>query len=168
MIPALLAGAIGAFAFALLIHAPMREAPFGGIAGAVAAGVFWLAGYYGASPTAAVFIAAIAVALASEIFARTRRAPASVFLTPGLIPLVPGLLAYHTMYALVSGQNLTGAEQGMQTLLWAGAVGVGIALVVTLVRMTVRGPSKEFTPPTANTRVPEEEEGGRPPRGQSR
>lgn len=168
MIPALLSGAIGAFAFALLIRAPMREAPFGGIAGAVAAGAFWLARYHGASPTASVFVAAIAVSAASEIFARVRRAPASVFLTPGLIPLVPGLLAYHTMYALVRGQNLLGAEQGVQTLLWAGAVGVGIALVVTLVRMTGREPGKEFAPSAANSRVPEEEEGGRPPRGQSR
>lgn len=167
MIAALIASAVGAIAFAFLIRAPAREAPFGGIAAAFAGGSYWLAGHLGAGTTASVFVAALAVSAASEILARIRRVPASVFLTPGLIPLVPGLLAYGTMYDFVRGRTLAGIEMAVKTLLWAGALGLGIVLVVTVARMTARAPGKEFPVPAANSARPEEE-GGRPPRGRHR
>lgn len=135
MIHAALAGALGALAFAVLIRVPRGELALSALAGLVAASVFTLAGLLGEGEVSQVFFAAVATSALSEAFARWRRVPATVFVMPGLIPLVPGLLAYHTMYDLVRGQFAMGAATGVETLFWAAAIGVGSALVLTLVRM---------------------------------
>lgn len=167
MIAAILGSALGAFAFAFLIRAPYRETPFGALAGALSGGAYWLSLQLGAGSILAVFIAALTLACGSELLARLRRMPATVFLTPGLIPLVPGLLAYHAMYDFVRGSVLAGTELAIETLLWAGAIGVGIALVVTVMRTAAPPPGKEFEPQPENICVPQRE-GGRPPKGQRR
>lgn len=135
------ASGIGALAFAVLIRVPPRELVYSGLAGLVAGGVFAGAGALGLGEVSCVFFGALATAALSEGLARLRRAPATVYLMPGLIPLVPGLLAYHTMYDMVRGQFVAGAATGLETLFWAGAIGVGIALVITLLRMMTPPPS---------------------------
>ncbi len=135
MIASAVAGALGALAFAILIRVPRRELWLSALAGLVAGGVFTLVGILGGTELAQVFVAAIATTAVSEALARWRRAPATVYAMPGLIPLVPGLLAYHTMYDLVQGHFLQGATTAVMTFSWAAAIGVGGALVLTLVRI---------------------------------
>jgi uncharacterized membrane protein YjjB (DUF3815 family) len=135
MIQSALAGALGAFAFAILIRVPRKELVLSALAGLVAAGVFTFTGLLGEGEVSQVFLATVATSALSEGFARWRRVPATVYVMPGLIPLVPGLLAYHTMYDLVQGQFALGAATGVETLFWAAAIGVGSALVLTIVRM---------------------------------
>ncbi|MDA8346133.1 MAG: threonine/serine exporter family protein [Thermaerobacter sp.] len=138
---AALAGAAGALAFAVLIRVPKTELPLSALTGLVSGGVFAGAAVLGLGQVSQVFLAAVATAALSEGLARWRRVPATVYVMPGLIPLVPGLLAYRTMYDLVQGQFVQGAATGLETLFWAGAIGVGIALVLTLLRMVSPPPS---------------------------
>ena len=49
----------------------------------------------------AVFHSSHCVAVLSELLARWHHQPVIVFLTPGIIPLVPGSTAYLTMLAFV-------------------------------------------------------------------
>jgi len=132
---AALAGALGAVAFAVLIRVPRRQLLFAALAGLVSAGIYALCGQLRFGEIAQVFLASVAVAALSELLARLRRTPAIVFLMPGLIPLVPGLLAYDAMYDLVRGNFVHGAGVAAETLFWAAAIGVGIALVLTLSQM---------------------------------
>ncbi len=141
MLLSALAGAMGAFAFAVLIRVPRRELFFAGLAGLLSGFVYAAAGAIGLHAIAQVLLAAVAAGGLSEILARVRRTPATVYLMPGLIPLVPGLLAYHAMYALLRGDYVSGAALGVETLYWAAAIGVGIALVLTI--------SRSFAPPSA-------------------
>ncbi len=134
MLLSAIAGLMGAFAFAVLIRVPRRDLAFAALAGLVSGFVYAAAGGIGLHSIAQVLLAAVAAGTLSEILARVRRAPATVFLMPGLIPLVPGLLAYHAMYALLRGEYLTGAALAVETLYWAAAIGVGIALVLTVSR----------------------------------
>ena len=135
-----LSGAIGAFAFAVLIRVPRRDLPFAFLAGMLSGFVYAAAGAIGLHTIAQVLLAALAAGALSEILARIRRAPATVYLMPGLIPLVPGLLAYHAMYALLREHYVTGAALAVETVYWAAAIGVGIALVLTVSRTF--GPSQ--------------------------
>ncbi len=132
MLVSSIAGAMSAFAFAVLIRVPRRDLLFAALAGFLSGFVYGAAGALGAITQ--VLLAAVAAGVLSEILARVRRAPATVYLMPGLIPLVPGLLAYHAMYALLRGDYVSGAALSVETIYWAAAIGVGIALVLTISR----------------------------------
>jgi len=143
MLLSALAGAMGAFAFAVLIRVPRRDLFFAALGGLLSGFVYAAAGALGLHTIAQVLLAAVAAGALSEVLARVRRAPATVYLMPGLIPLVPGLLAYHAMYALLRGDYVSGAAIAVETIYWAAAIGVGIALVLTVSR------SFQSSPPSA-------------------
>lgn len=83
-------------------------------------------------------IATIACALLAEIFARIFRAPATLFLLVGIIPMVPGGGLYYTMEALLNGDRVLCAELGIQTAAAATAIAVGVSLVSSLMRLIPR------------------------------
>ncbi len=147
MLASALAGAMGAFAFAVLIRVPRHDLFLAALAGLLSGFVYAAAGAIGLHDIAQVLLAALAAGGLSEILARLRRAPATVYLMPGLIPLVPGLLAYHAMYALLRGDYVMGAALGVETVYWAAAIGVGIALVLTVSRTVAPPRAPAGNPP---------------------
>ena len=81
------------------------------------------------------FLATIVVAVMSEIFARIHKAPATVFLIIGIIPLVPGGGIYYTMEALINGDMPLFVQRGLETAASAGAMAVGCSLVSSAARI---------------------------------
>lgn len=74
-------------------------------------------------------IAAAAGTIISEIFARTLKAPATIFLVTAILPLVPGgSLFYATFYAMTKDQ-LNARSYGISTALSALGIAVGLILV---------------------------------------
>ena len=89
-------------------------------------------------PIGCNFLATVAVALLAEIFARMFKAPATVFLITGIIPLVPGGGLYYTMDALIDGNMALFAEKGIEAAGIAGAIAAGSSLVSSVVRILPR------------------------------
>lgn len=81
------------------------------------------------------FLATLVSATVAEIFARILKAPATIFLIVGIIPLVPGGGLYSTMDCLLNGEMVQFAEQGIRTAAYAGAIAVGCSLVSSVVRI---------------------------------
>ena len=81
------------------------------------------------------FVATIAVSALAEILARLLKAPATIFLVIGIIPLVPGGGLYYTMDYLISGDFAMFTAKGLQTAAAAGAIAAGASMVTSLVRM---------------------------------
>ena len=81
------------------------------------------------------FIATLVVAILSEVFARVYKAPATLFLIIGIIPLVPGGGIYYTMFYLINNNMNMFLEQGMKTTAYAGAIAVGCSLISSSVRI---------------------------------
>lgn len=79
------------------------------------------------------FIGAAFVTLFSEVMARVTKAPATIYLVPGLLPMVPGGSLYYTTYALVTGDESGAAYYGTRTAL--AAIGIAFGLVVVSVIM---------------------------------
>lgn len=77
----------------------------------------------GAAAAEAAFAGAYLVAQSAEILARYRKVPAPVLSIPGIIPLVPGSVAYRATVHFVEGRELL----GMETAIHAGLIAVGIA-----------------------------------------
>ena len=81
------------------------------------------------------FVATIAVSVLAEVFARMEKAPATIFLVIGIIPLVPGGGLYYTMDALINGNFAMFSARGVQTAAAAGAIAAGASMVTSIVRM---------------------------------
>ena len=56
------------------------------------------------------------VAMMGEIFARRFKMPATIFIFPAIIPIVPGLGLYETMLAFVQNDILSALEIGADTI----------------------------------------------------
>lgn len=100
--------------------------------------VFTLCAFVGTgiwADTIRYFIATLAVAILAEIFARVHKAPATLFLIIGIIPLVPGGGIYYTMEALINGDMQLFVYKGLSTGACAGAIAVGCSMVSSSVRM---------------------------------
>lgn len=70
-----------------------------------------------------------AVTFLGEIFARKFKMPATIFIFPGIIPIVPGLGLYQTMYAIVQNDIFAALEIGTNTIVNIGAMAVAMAVV---------------------------------------
>ena len=80
-------------------------------------------------------LATIVVALLAELLARFYKAPATLFLIIGIIPLVPGGGMYYTMEALINRDMPLFVERGLETATAAGAMAVGCSLVSSMARI---------------------------------
>lgn len=83
----------------------------------------------------ASFGGSVAAGIIAEMLARLLKKPATIFIIPGFIPLVPGREAYLTMRYIVKGQYTAGFEMGMQTVLTGGAIAFGIFVSATVYRL---------------------------------
>lgn len=81
------------------------------------------------------FISGISIALYSELAAPILRTPVTVFLIPGIIPLVPGLTIYRTMEACLFGDIQGFAEGLVNTLKIGGAISIGLILISSFFRI---------------------------------
>lgn len=116
-------------AFCILWHLPLRHlllASFGGMAGCA---LSLFLGTHMQSTFYAGLLVSIFSASYAEIAARRVRAPATLFLIPAIIPLVPGSSLYYTMLSLVQGDTAGLHEYGLQTVRWVVSLAAGISLV---------------------------------------
>jgi uncharacterized membrane protein YjjB (DUF3815 family) len=114
------AGAAAA-CFAVLFNVPVRAllaCGFTGLLGHVSRSLFVVSGLMGTVP--ASLLAATAVSLLGVAFGRRLRAPAVIFVIPGIIPLVPGALAFRTIVDVVS--LLEAGPEAQQVAITAAAV----------------------------------------------
>ena len=81
------------------------------------------------------FLAILAASLYAEVVARIRKAPATVYLVVGLLPLVPGGGIYQAMEYCIAGDTMAFLTAALQTLAIAGALALGVLLVSSLVRL---------------------------------
>ncbi|MBQ7112874.1 MAG: threonine/serine exporter family protein [Clostridia bacterium] len=91
------------------------------------------------SEVARYFLATMVAALFAETFARLMKAPATIFLVIGIVPLVPGGGLYYAMDALIGGNYALFAERGLDTAAFAAAIAAGVSVVTSIVRMAMTG-----------------------------
>jgi len=97
-----LGGVGGAAGFCFVFNERPRRIPFAALCAAIACGLLFLFEYLGIGPFWANFAGTLAATVLSEVFAKCLRSPATVYLLPALIPLVPGSSLYYAMRALIA------------------------------------------------------------------
>lgn len=134
MIPSVCAAA-ATFAFALIFSVRPREALLSAVTGGLAWALYLaVTACRGAEPLA-YFTAALFAGLMSETLAKPLRKPATLFLVPSMIPLVPGANLYRTMTEAVFGHYHDALSEGVRALIIAGAIATGLALSASLTRI---------------------------------
>ena len=66
----------------------------------------------------------------AELLARFMRTPATLFVIPAVIPLVPGSSLYYAMSCVVQRDLASAREYGTQTLEFALAIAAGMSFVL--------------------------------------
>lgn len=128
----LVAAGLAAFGFGFIFRVPRRTHLLCCLGTVLCWGVYLLClpllgGGFASQAIAAVFGAAFA-----EVMARLTRTPATVFIMPTLIALVPGRGLYCTMEAMVRGSQREVLQWGADTAISALALAVGIVAVAAL------------------------------------
>ena len=124
---------IGTMGFSIIFNVPKKELLLCGLAGAAGWTVNRL--IYGASPdfeVAAIFFGAVMVTCISRVSSFARKMPVTVYMIPGIIPLVPGAGIYYTMFHAVMGENTQALMLGIETLRNAGVIAVGLLITLSL------------------------------------
>jgi len=88
----------------------------------------WLSLDYHYDIVAATFISTLFVAIMSQLLARVQKMPVTVFSISGIIPLVPGGLAYETMRSFVENDYSIAIKLATKTLLLSGAIAFGLII----------------------------------------
>lgn len=119
---------IATIGFAILFSSPKETLSHTSFVGASGWTVYFISSHIFNSNIPGAFIAALTVGILGELFARLKKKPATLYITPGIIPLVPGAGMYYTMSALVEQDFLMAAKKGSETFLIAVAIAIGIII----------------------------------------
>lgn len=125
---------IGTMGFAIFFNAPKKTLFLSGFSGGFGWIVYMFLDQNGNGAVFSNFIAAIAVSILGEVFARASKNPVTTFIIPSIIPLVPGYGLYLTMLLLVQKDYAKGVAKGVETFFIAGAIAVGVLIVSSIVK----------------------------------
>lgn len=119
----------GSLGFGLVFHLRRKLLLSVALGGLLCWGVYllciaWLEGLFLSTLIASAFAAFYA-----EGLARFFKAPATLFLIPTVVPLIPGSTLYYAMSAAVGGDWMEAREFGAQTVQYALGIAIGISLV---------------------------------------
>lgn len=86
------------------------------------------------STVAATFL----VGVLSQMFARVYKKPVIIFSVAGIIPLVPGGLAYDAMRRFVENEYNLAVELAAKAFLLSGSIAIGLVLSEVLGQLLIR------------------------------
>lgn len=118
-------GFLATLGFSILFNVPKKSIIPSCITGAIGWVVYYIFNISG-HKILGTFIASFTIGVTGELMAMELKKPATVFIIPGITPLVPGAGTYYTMLFLVQNKYLTAAKKGAETLFVAAAIAIGV------------------------------------------
>lgn len=129
-----IAAFLGSLGFAFIYNIHGKNILISSLCGAASWFIYLISLEFSSSSVIAFMFAGMTVALYSEFAALIFKAPITVYLITGIIPLVPGTTIYKTMEACIHGNfDLFGAGL-INTLKIGGAITIGLILMSTVFR----------------------------------
>ncbi len=126
---------IGSLGFAFIFNIKGKKLVISGLGGGVAQFFYTVFLLLNLSEFSQYFFSTIIIALYSEFMARIFKAPATVFLVPSIIPLVPGSIMYYAMEFFVIGEQNEATKMVLSALSIAGSLAMGILIVSSLTKI---------------------------------
>lgn len=129
---------LSTFGFAILFNGPKNCLVKASVCGMMGWTVNIFAQNMIGSRTVATFLGAMTVGIMGEIFAKLFKKPATMFIIPGVIPLVPGAGMYYTMLSLMTGEFNDTARLGSETVFTAFSIAIAIIISSSLNRALLK------------------------------
>lgn len=126
---------LGSFFAAILFNIKRSNLLCAGFSGMVGWVVYSALFYYGGGIIIPTFFGAVAVGFYSEIMARKKRVPATVFSIAGIFPIVPGISAYNAIENIVNNKLAEAGAKAVETMTSAGALAFGIMMMTAVFRL---------------------------------
>lgn len=126
---------LATFGFTLIFRVPKRSIILSSLTGGFGWLTYQLAASYGFTSIIACFLGACIVALLSDIASKTSKEASTVFIIPGIMPLVPGAGMYKMMLEFIHNDMTGFADEAVQTLMAAGAIAVGLLVMGSLLKI---------------------------------
>ena len=132
MILSVLSAFISTIGFAIIFHVRKQHLLICGVIGAIGWLIYLVLNDQYHSPVLASFIAALVVTSLSYLLAKKRKTPITVFLVTGIIPLVPGIGLYRTMYYMLEEDYSTALNYATLTFEIAAVIAGAIVIISLL------------------------------------
>ncbi len=138
MVIQLLASFIASAAFGVIFNAPKKSLPQCGLVGMCGWFFYiWLVEYK-FDVIVATLISAFIIAVISQVFAKIYKSPVIIFSVMGIIPLVPGGLAYNAMRNMVINDYNMAVQLAAKCFMISGAIAVGLVLSEVLNQLVMK------------------------------
>jgi uncharacterized membrane protein YjjB (DUF3815 family) len=124
---------VGTITFSTLFHVPKKHYISCGLVGTLGWIVCDLAARI-SSPAIASFCGALVVVFSARMLTVRKKCPITMFLIPGIFPLVPGARVYYTVYYLVTDQMGMAAQAGLDAIKIAFGIVIGMVFIVAIPR----------------------------------
>lgn len=128
-----IAAFFASFFFAILYNVRGRLLIYSSVCGMLGKIVFDMLGDQGM--VVQFLVPTMVMCVYAEIFARLCKAPVMVIIIVGILPIVPGAGVYNTIDSLLNSQMSSFYMYGINTLLSAGAMALGLVLVSSFARL---------------------------------
>lgn len=125
-------------AFGIIFSVPRRLLAACGVVGMIGWGIYTGLSNLRLTSVPATLLAAFAVTGLSLIAARLYKAPVTVFSASGIVPLVPGGLAYDAMRHFVDNDYNVAVQLSAKTLMISGAIAMGLILAEVIDQLARR------------------------------
>jgi uncharacterized membrane protein YjjB (DUF3815 family) len=126
IIEQLITSFIASAGFGVIFNVPKESLVKCGFVGMVGWITYILLWNNGMEMIVATVIASFLVAVISRVFARTYKTPIIIFIVAGIIPLVPGGLAYDAMRNFVENNYNSAINIAAKAFLISGSIAIGI------------------------------------------
>jgi uncharacterized membrane protein YjjB (DUF3815 family) len=132
---------IGTGAFGIIFNVPKESLVKCGLIGMGGWAIYYLLEGYSKDAVLATLAATIFIAVLSQELAKFYKTPVIIFSVAGIIPLVPGGLAYDAMRNFVENDYNTALALAAKVLMLAGAIAFGLVFseVINQVVIKIRG-----------------------------
>jgi len=121
--------------FSVIFRVPVKHIPACVIIGALGWVTYEISMHYYSSPVLGCFFGACMVGLLSDLASRRLKDASTIFIIPGILCLVPGSAIFNTMASMLDEDFSDAAEIGLQTLMMAGAIALGLLTIGALLRV---------------------------------
>lgn len=128
---------LGTLGFCILFNVPRKHLILVSLIGGIGLSVKQLVLVLDYDRLVACFLGACVVAILAEFGSRAGKDATTLFILPGIVPLVPGSILYAAMRSLLDSDLSKAAEYGAQTLLYAGAIALALVLAASVTRIFV-------------------------------
>lgn len=129
---------LGSLGFAMLFHVRREKLLLASLGGLLAWGVYLLMGLVSDQDVVRYFVASVVLTIYAETLARVVKCPATLFLVTAAVPLIPGGSLYRTMQYFMMGEFSACSVQGLNTVLLAVAIAVGMLCPMSLFQLARR------------------------------